>query len=211
MVMSRVRFWASLFAAAAMAGAPAALAQDGDTAGTEEVSPIDSATAFAQELTDEATIALTNPDADEAEKLNDFQVVLAEGLALEVIGKFMLGETRKTMSEAQLDRYNAVFPDYITRLYADQFADIVGKELQVIDAKAIGARDVIVRTQFPRAGESPIMVDWRVRRLRDGSQKMIDIIVQGVSIMLVKREEFSSFISSNGVDALLDRLEAEAV
>ena len=51
---------------------------------------------------------------------------------------------------------------------------------------------------------------WRVRQLRSGERKAIDIIVQGVSIMLVKREEFSSFIATNGVDALLDRLEEEA-
>ena len=54
------------------------------------------------------------------------------------------------------------------------------------------------------------MVDWRVRTLKSGDRKAIDIIVQGVSIMLVKREEFSSFIASNSVDALLDRLESEA-
>jgi ABC-type transporter MlaC component len=46
--------------------------------------------------------------------------------------------------------------------------------------------------------------------LNSGEQKAIDIIVSGVSIMLVKREEFSAFIAQNGVDALLDRLEQEA-
>jgi ABC-type transporter MlaC component len=160
-------------------------------------------------MTERATAALTDPEASEAEKLAAFQKVLAESLALEVIGKFMLGETRKTMSEAQIARYDALFPDYITLLYADQFAGIVGRPLEVLEAKALGARDVIVRSQFKRSSGSPIMVDWRVRRLKDDSQKMIDIIVSGVSIMLVKREEFSSFISQNGVDALLDRLEKE--
>jgi len=54
------------------------------------------------------------------------------------------------------------------------------------------------------------MVDWRIRKLRSGDQKAIDIIVSGVSIMLVKREEFSAFIAANGIDALLARLEEEA-
>lgn len=39
---------------------------------------------------------------------------------------------------------------------------------------------------------------------------MIDIIVSGVSIMLVKREEFAAYIKQNGVDSLLARLEKEA-
>jgi ABC-type transporter MlaC component len=207
MTATRNRFWACLAAAALAVSAPVA-AQESPAAASQ-TSQIDDAIAFARAMTERATAALTDPEASEAEKLAAFQKVLAESLALEVIGKFMLGETRKTMSEAQIARYDALFPDYITLLYADQFAGIVGRPLEVLEAKALGARDVIVRSQFKRSSGSPIMVDWRVRRLKDDSQKMIDIIVSGVSIMLVKREEFSSFISQNGVDALLDRLEKE--
>lgn len=207
MLINRHSLWAGLAAAALMVSVPAAAQDSADTEAA--TSQIDDAIAFARAMTDKATAALTNPDASEAKKLDDFQEVLAESLALEVIGRFMLGDTRKSMSEAQIARYDAVFPDYITLQYADQFADIVGKPLDVLEAKALGARDVIVRSQFKRSNGSPIMVDWRVRKLKDGSQKMIDIIVSGVSIMLVKREEFSSFIAQNGVDALLDRLEKE--
>lgn len=192
---------------AALALAPVALAQE--TAATEDAgASIDDAIAFAKNLTDKATAALTS-DKGEAEQLAEFQAVLADGLALDVIGKFMIGDIRKSMSEAQLARYDAAFSPYLTRLYADQFADIVGRPLKVIDAKALGARDVIVRTQFTRSEGGPINVDWRVRKLRTGEQKAIDIIVGGVSIMLVKREEFSAFIAQNSIDALIERIEKE--
>lgn len=207
--MSAFRILSALAAATLVLSPAGAFAQSGG-APAPAAATIDEAIAFARSMTDAATAALTRPGATEAEKLDAFQVVLADGLALEVIGKFMLGESRKTMTPEQLARYGAVFPDYITRLYADQFADIVGKPLEVLEAKALGARDVIVRTQFKRSDGPPIMVDWRVRTLKDGERKMIDIIVSGVSIMLVKREEFSSFIAKNGVDALLARLEQEA-
>ena len=209
MFMSRVRVFAALVAASSMA--PAFAQEESDApAAEEEVSRIDGAVAFAKALTADATTALTDETADEATQLTNFQGVLSNGLALETIGKFMLGETRNDMTDVQTERYNAVFPDYITKLYAEQFDEIVGKPLEVMDAREIGRKDVIVRTQFERADDSPILVDWRVRELKSGERKAIDIIVQGVSIMLVKREEFSSFIATNGVDALLDRLEQEA-
>jgi ABC-type transporter MlaC component len=69
---------------------------------------------------------------------------------------------------------------------------------------------VIVRAKITRKSGSPVNVDWRVRKLKDGNLKMIDIIVSGVSIMLVKRDEFSAYIAKNGVDSLLARLEQEA-
>jgi phospholipid transport system substrate-binding protein len=208
MIERRARFRACLAAAALMIAAPAFAEESPPASQTSQA--VDDAVAFAKAMTDKATQALTDAQASEAEKLEAFQKVLAESLALDVLGKFMLGATRKTMSEAQIARYDAIFPDYITIQYTEQFADIVGKKLEVLDARALGARDVIVRTQFPRLNGAPIMVDWRVRKLKDGSQKMIDIIVAGVSIMLVKREEFSSFIAQHGVDALMDRLEKEA-
>lgn len=184
------------------------LAEETAPAAEEAGASLDDAVAFAKGLTDKATAALTS-DKPEAEQLKEFQAVLGEGLALDVIGKFMIGDIRKSMTEAQLARYDSAFPPYLTRLYADQFAEIVGRPLTVIDAKALGARDVIVRTQFTRKEGPPINVDWRIRKLRSGEQKAIDIIVGGVSIMLVKREEFSAFIAQNGVDALIDRIEKE--
>ena len=207
MFMSRIRIFAALVAAST--AAPLATAS-ATTPQAETEENVAAAIEFAKSLTADATAALTADDASETEKLEKFQVVLADGLALDTIGKFMLGDTRKSMSEAQLARYDSIFPQYITKLYADQFQDIVGKPLEVIDAKGHGARDVIVRTQFERKDGAPITVDWRVRKLRSGDQKAIDIIVSGVSIMLVKREEFSAFITTNSIDELLDRLETEA-
>ena len=210
MFMSRVRIFAALIAAASAAPA---LAESNTApeaqAETAETAKIEAAVAFAKAMTTDATAALTDEAADQFARLENFRTVLADGMALDVIGKFMIGETRKSMSDTQLARYEAVFPNYITRQYAEQFEEIVGKPLQVVEAKAVGARDVIVRTEFERREGAPVMVDWRIRELRSGDRKAIDIIVSGVSIMLVKREEFSSFIASNGVDALLDRLEQE--
>lgn len=213
MFMSRVRIFAALLAAAPAVAplAPAAALQDQtETAEQTQSDKVEGAIAFAQSLTADATAALTDETASEDEKLTNFRNVLSEGLALETIGKFMLGETRNELTDAQTARYEAIFPDYITKLYAEQFGEIIGKPLVVKEAREIGRRDVIVRTQFDREGAKPILVDWRVRELKSGDRKAIDIIVQGVSIMLVKREEFSSFIATNGVDALLDRLESEA-
>lgn len=207
MFMSRVRVFAALLAASAVSPA---IAQETQPTAEVEVSAVDGAVDFAKNLTANATAVLTDETKSEDEKLEAFRGVLADGMALDIIGKFMLGDTRKSMSDDQLSRYDEIFPQYITKLYAEQFQEIVGKPLEVVEAKELGARDVIVRTKFDRKEGSPIMVDWRVRKLRSGDRKAIDIIVSGVSIMLVKREEFSSFVATNGVDELLGRLESEA-
>ena len=166
------------------------------------------ARAFATSLTARATTALTSKKP-KAEQLADFRVVLTDALALDIIGKFILGERRKTMTPAQIARYDAALPKYLTKLYAEQFAPIVGKPLEVVDARQIG-KDVLVRSRLSRAGGAPVNIDWRVRKLKNGETRAVDIMVSGVSIMLVKREEFSGFIAQKGVDALLAEIEKGA-
>jgi len=183
----------------------------------EEVAPplidmenpaVEAAVNFTRDLTDRANAAFT-ATTDSNLQLTNFQTVLTEGLALDFLGRFMLGSRHKDLTPSQRTRYETVFPEYITRLYAEQFKDIAGKQLDINEAAPFGRRDVIVRTQFMRDDGTPVNVDWRARKLRDDGHKMIDIIVSGVSIMTVKREEFSGFIETNGVEALITRLELE--
>ncbi|MEO1253168.1 MAG: hypothetical protein AAFW81_12585, partial [Pseudomonadota bacterium] len=114
--MSRVRILAALIAASSAATVTAtASAQEpeAETAAEHSEVRINGAIDFAKALTADATVALTDENADAATRLSNFQVVLAEGLALDTIGKFMLGESRKVMTDEQTARYEAVFPDYI--------------------------------------------------------------------------------------------------
>ena len=46
-------------------------------------------------------------------------------------------------------------------------------------------------------GDPPVKVTWRVRKGASG-YKIIDVGVEGVSMMLTQREEFASVIERNG-------------
>jgi phospholipid transport system substrate-binding protein len=201
-----------LAAAPALAATTTAAPAPAASSTAAPVTPLSTAdaSAFAKKMLDDATAALTKSGQTDAQHLTAFQDVLKKSLALDVVGKFMLGENRKKMTAAQIARYDAVFPQYITKQYADQFKNLVGRPMEITNTKALNAKDVIVRAKIARNTGAPINVDWRVRKLKDGKLKMIDIIVSGVSIMLVKRDEFSAYIAKNGVDGLLARLEKEA-
>ena len=184
-----------------------AAAKDGPT--PSNLDPEAAAIAFVEAVIADATAALTNEASTPDVRLSEFQDVLSEGLALKTLSKFMIGRgAYDEMSDGQRARYEAVFPDYITKQYAEQFDGILGRPLKVTETTPF-RKDIFVRTQFVDETSSPINVDWRTRSLRSGGHKLIDIIVNGASIMSVKKSEFEGFIAQNGVDALIDRLEAE--
>ena len=59
---------------------------------------------------------------------------------------------------------------------------------------------------------SSIRVDWRVR-LNDGEYKIVDVVIEGVSMVITHRSESASVIQHGGgrVQALIDALRQQAV
>ena len=62
-----------------------------------------------------------------------------------------------------------------------------------LGATGIGPRDVVVTTSIINAGRPPVKVDWRLRE-RDGGPVIIDLIVEGVSLLVSHRSEFAAVI-----------------
>lgn len=164
------------------------------------------AVAFIQDVIDRAGKALTNEEADDAKRLADFQDVLREALALPFLSKFMIGlKAYDQMNDEQRTRYNAIFPEYITRQYAKQFEGILGQPLEVTDTKSL-RNNIFVRTQFIRQNGTTINVDWRTRPTKEGGHEIRDIIVNSNSIMRVKRREFEAVLEREGIDGLINIL-----
>ena len=82
-----------------------------------------------------------------------------------------------------------------------------GPYLAIAEEKPAGKTDVVVRTRIDRPSGSPINADWRVR-VTDGRYGIIDVMVQGVSMALTHRQEFSGLIKKNGLDGLIQLLSA---
>ena len=72
--------------------------------------------------------------------------------------------------------------------------------------KPVDERDTMVTTRIlRRAGKPPIMVDWRVRQSAD-SFLLIDILAEGVSLIVTKRAEAAEVIDQRGIDSLLTEM-----
>jgi len=208
MFLSRVRIFAALIAASA---AMPALAQDPEpTAAEESMSAEESAITFSKGLIDEASATLTDESLSEEDRLQKFRAFLAEKMDLDFISRIVLAKRfRDEMTDEQQARYDAAFPAYMSRIYADQFNKIFGKPYEVTGSSPASRGDIFVATVFDIGDRKTLDVVWRIRN-QSGADKIVDIIVQGSSVITVKRDEFSSYATSNGVEALIVELEGDA-
>jgi phospholipid transport system substrate-binding protein len=122
------------------------------------------------------------------------------------ISKFVLGRYWRTATEAERTEFSQLFEDFIVRSYAVRFRDYSGESFKVLGDAREQDGVWVVRSRIERGSSEPIRIDWRLRRRAD-SYAIIDIIVEGVSMVVTQRSEFASVIQSRGgVPGLLDAL-----
>lgn len=165
---------------------------------------------FIGQLSDEVLTQLTDANLSLKEQEERFRVIVKKYVAYNTIARWVLGgRSWKKASEAQREKYLSLYGDLMVTTYAHRFQGYSGESLKITKARIIDANQVLVESQIARAGaDKPLVVNWRVRGA-DGKYRIIDIMVEGLSMAQTQRSEFKSFLRTNGGDmnALLTDLE----
>jgi len=194
--MDRRIFLASATAAALLAALPAHAA----------LSP-DDAKRFIGGLSDEAIGSLTGTSVTQAERETRFRKLLKAHFDMPGISKFVLGRYWKLASGPQQSEFQKLFETLLVQSYAKTFAQYGGEKFQVTKSWADGDGSVVVNSHVDRPNGDIIHLDWRVADQTD-AMRIIDLVVEGVSLRATHRSDFASAIQSNGgtVAGLLDVL-----
>ena len=166
------------------------------------------AEAFIQGLGDRAIELLADPDATEDSLTIAFRDIFGESFDTNTIGRFVLGRHWNTASPEQRDEYLDLFNNFVVETYADRFSEYTGQQFLVRGSRPAGANDLIVSTRIvDPGGRPPITVDWRTRA-RDGQVRIIDVMIENVSMAITYRDEFNSVIRRQGgtLEGLLQAL-----
>lgn len=154
---------------------------------------------------------LSNEQLTQEQRKTEFKALLKKNFDMKTIARFSLGRYWRTATKKQQDEYITLFEHMILNVYARRFSEYTGEQLIVKNSRAEGKKDILVHSNItPEKGQS-IKVDWRIRN-KNGHHKIIDIIVEGVSMSLTQRSDFSSVIQRGGgdVNVLLAHLRDQA-
>lgn len=169
----------------------------------------DTASAFLQAYSDRSVRMLTEPGVDQSEREARFRGLLAEGFDLPSVGAFVLGRYVRVATPDQRRAFLDVFQEAMAQRFVPLFSKHPDERLQVVREYRSEAdpRSTFVKSRITQPAEPPIKADWRIRK-RDGQYKIIDVIIEGVSMAITLRSDYTSFIARNDgrVDALIEML-----
>lgn len=168
---------------------------------------------FVRETADEL-VALLRAPGDAAAKAAALRRLMEKRAALPQIARFAAGPAWRGMSEEQRRRFVEAFADWVARSYADRFQDFaeVGSTDEVFrirDVIDLGRKGVLVKTEVLEVGQAPIAVDWLITD-RPGRPLIADIVIEGVSLVVTKRDEIGAMLEARrgDVDKLISDLAA---
>ncbi len=167
----------------------------------------DEAQKFISGLSSDAIGSLTGSSVTQAERETRFRSLLETHFDMPGISKFTLGRYWKLASEPQQAEFQKLFETLLVQSYAKTFAQYGGEKFQVTKSWADGDGSVVVNSHVDRPNGDVIHLDWRVAD-QANTMRIIDLVVEGVSLRATHRSDFASAIQSNGgtIAALLDLL-----
>ena len=147
--------------------------------------------------------SLTNKEITQDQREEQFRKILNAQFEVKVLARFTLGRFWRRTSEKQQKEYTGLFEDFIVKAYASRFADYQGYNFVVGKVRNINERDNLVQSEVGLAYGRKIPIHWRVRNGKEF--KIVDVLVEGVSMAITQRDEFSSIINQSGgkIDGLL--------
>ena len=163
---------------------------------------------FIKNTTAEGIEQIINADITQQEKDKRFYKLLNGALDLDFIGQFVLGRNWRTATEQQRKEFITIYRDLNIATWSKRFNEFKGKTFVFKGTTPSSSKgQVFVNSEVPMDQGAPAKVLWRVRE-KNGNYKIVDIVIEGVSLAQASRSEYTSFIKNNpgGLDALIKDL-----
>jgi len=155
---------------------------------------------FITEIVDEAKAILVDTNSQEfkTEKLSEMALKVVD---IEGIGNYTLGSYRKKFSDDQMKEYRVLFKKYFLKTFTSRLTDYSEPKIEVLSIEVLNPKYVMVRSLLLATDKKPeVKIDWRVYTKNPDKPLIRDLIIEGLSLARVQKEEFASVIETNNGD-----------
>ena len=166
-------------------------------------------TAEAREVMDATVAAVLAVLGDDTtsydEKRAKIEVVALERFDFETMAKLVLKRDWRKFSAAQQAEFVATFRTYLATSYGSRITRYNQEAIEMGGERLEPRGDVTVMTKIQGGEADGVAIDYRVRN-RDGRWRIIDVVIEGISLVSNFRAQFSDVLRRGGPAELLARL-----
>ena len=155
---------------------------------------------FVQQTVDDAARALDQSLSQDL-KITKLKTIAKNSVDIRGIGFYSLGKYRKTISDQKKKEYLDIFTKYFLKSFSSRLAQYSDPKIIVNSQKKLNDKYTMVSSVLIATNDKPeVKIEWRVITKDPDNPLIIDLIIEGVSLAKVQKEEFYSIIQSNDGD-----------
>ena len=127
-------------------------------------------------------------------------------------GSLVLGQHFKTTTPEQRSKFFTAFDQFIVQAYAQALTMYKDQKVEIEQPKDVSDSKVSIRVKVIQSGnQAPINLNfyWR-KNSKDGKWQVYDMAAEGVSMVDTKKQEWSSILRKDGIDALTEQVQKAA-
>ena len=170
----------------------------------------DAARKFATNTANEAVKVLASDKSDDA-KVGALEKLFVKAVDTDWIGRFVIGKHWKNLDKAKQGEYLKNYQNFLVKHYTANFQEYAeGTQFEITRSKTLKKGQYMVSMVINRPNSPQgVKVDYRVREKKK-KLSIIDIVVEGVSLLNTQRSEFSSVVQRKGVEHLIEQLASKS-
>tara|TARA_B100001027_G_C16257423_1_gene327676 strand:+ start:1054 stop:1659 length:606 start_codon:yes stop_codon:yes gene_type:complete len=164
---------------------------------------------FIEDLGKRVIKEVANPKIDNKQRENNFRKLYLDAFDDQYISKFVLGRHWKKIDNKTKNDFVKSFNDYLVMVYAPKFKGWTGTFKAISSAELKENLYLVEMNLVSKSGDTPqIKLDWRMYINSKKKFKILDVNIDGVSMLVTQRAEFSSVIKNDpkGVIGLLEKM-----
>jgi phospholipid transport system substrate-binding protein len=178
------------------------LAAPGVRAATESEA---GARAVIAETIEEVLAVLRDESRPTEDRIRSLEQIVYGRFDLYVMSRLVLARNWKRFSEEQKKQYVEEFKKYLTNSYGNRIERYDQQEVEIVGEREEPRGDVVVQTKILGGEFEGASVDYRLRK-QESDWRVIDVVIEGISMVSNYRDQFKSIVSSGGPELLLEKL-----
>src|SRR3954452_11038681 len=162
-----------------------------------------SAEAFVQTVGNQVLGVLKDQSLGDQQKTAKLKQILNQATNLELVARIILGRYWPKATAQQRQEYLRLFDALVMQTMAERILSYTGQTFDITGSRKVDDQDTVVTTAISQpSGGQQYRVEWRVRKTGDKYQ-LIDIVAEGVSLVVTQRSDVNNIVSQQGIDGLL--------
>ncbi|SUT90521.1 toluene tolerance family protein [[Actinobacillus] rossii] len=127
-------------------------------------------------------------------------------------GSLVLGTYFKSTTPEQREKFFAAFDKFIEQAYAQALTMYTNQDIRIQKEQLNGANQASVLVKLLQSnGQAPLNLNFQWRKnSKTGNWQVYDMTAEGVSMVETKKQEWSSILRKDGIDALTAQVEKAA-